>query len=126
MKEQQQRIIVNFVRAYNAFDVDGMTEDLRDDVVFENISENKRNMRTEGLDAFRAQATAALSYFNERKQQILSWHFQGEDVVIEIEYEAIPAVDLPNGMQAGATYKLKGRSVFTFRGEQIAWIRDII
>jgi hypothetical protein len=125
MRAHQQLIIENFVRSYNAFDVGGMTKDLSDDVVFENISDHKRNLRTEGLDAFIKQAEAAKQYFSKRKQHILSWHYQPDKITVEIDFEAVAAVDFPDGIRAGDTINLKGISEFTFRNEKIAWIKDI-
>ena len=68
MEEKQKSIIENYVNSYNQFDVSGMTNDLSDDVVFENISNGNVDLRTEGLQAFKEQAETAKQYFNQRKQ----------------------------------------------------------
>ena len=124
MKEQQQSIIESYVKAYNNFDIQSMTKDLAEDVIFENISNGKVDLRTEGKEAFRKQAEAAKNYFKERKQTIVSWTFSKAIVVIEIDYKAVLAIDLPNGMKAGDTLKLKGTSEFEFEDHQIKQIRD--
>lgn len=52
MKERQKEIIENYVKSYNSFDVVGMVNDLSSHGVFENISNGKVGLRTEGLEDF--------------------------------------------------------------------------
>ncbi len=124
MKDIQKNAIENYISSYNSFDVDGMTKDLNDKVVFENISEGEVDMKLEGLEAFKEQASAATSYFSEREQVISSWDFQGETVSVDIEYVGILAIELPNGMKPGDTLKLKGKSTFVFSDSEIIKITD--
>ncbi|MEX0287992.1 MAG: nuclear transport factor 2 family protein [Flavobacteriaceae bacterium] len=124
MKQQQRSMIKAYINAYNNMDVDGMTEDLAEDVVFENISSNKVDLRTEGLQAFKKQAESALQYFTKRKQSIKDWEFSDSKVTIVIDYEAILAIDLPNGLKKGDTLKLEGASEFEFEKGKIKSIRD--
>ena len=44
--------------------------------------------------------------------------------IIEVAYEGVLASDLPNGMKAGETLRLSGRSEFTFRDGKIYRITD--
>ena len=53
MNQQQKNIVENYIKAYNDFDVDGMTKHLSNAIVFENISNGKVGLRTEGLVAFK-------------------------------------------------------------------------
>lgn len=124
MKSKQKEIIENYVKSYNQFDISGMMRDLSPTIVFENISGDKADMRLEGIQAFENQAKSAKDYFKSRKQTITSWEFKDNIVVIEIDYEAILAVDLPNGMKAGDTLKLNGQSVFVFEKDLVVAIRD--
>ncbi len=41
MNELQKSIVENYLNSYNDFDIDGMTKDLTDNVVFENVSNGK-------------------------------------------------------------------------------------
>ena len=50
-------------------------------------------------------------------------HSNGK-VIIEIVYQAILAVDLPNGMKAGEGLSLNGKSIFSFVDDKIAIIID--
>lgn len=124
MDEQQSRI-AQYVNAYNNFDVDGMTRDLDENIIFENISNGQLNLRTYGLAAFRKQAEAARQYFQKREQRITSWLFEEHKVTIDIDYSAILSVDLPNGLKAGDALELKGKSVFEFEAGKITYIVDI-
>ena len=49
MKEQQKRVIENYIKSYNDFDINGMTKDLTDNVVFENVSNGNVDLRTKGI-----------------------------------------------------------------------------
>lgn len=124
MKDTQKVAIENYISSYNSFDVDGMIKDLSHEVVFENISEGQVDMKLEGLEAFKEQATAATNYFSEREQEISSWNFQDEIVSVDIEYVGILAIELPNGMKPGDTLKLKGKSTFVFSDNKIVKITD--
>ena len=101
-----------------------MTKDLAENVVFENVSNGNVELRTEGLTEFIKQAELAKQYFTKRKQTIESWKFDDTKVIIGIDYKAILAIDLPNGMKTGDTFKLKGKSEFEFDNEKIKSITD--
>ena len=124
MKEQQQQIIESYVHAYNQFDLEGMTKDLTDEVVFENVSNGNVDLRTEGLAQFKQQAASAKQYFKERKQSITSWRFSESTVEINIDYHATLAMDLPNGLKSGDKLELTGTSVFEFADGKIKKITD--
>ena len=59
MHTDQKQIIENYVDAYNSFNVEGMINDLSDDMVFENFSNGKSELRIEGKEAFMHQAGRA-------------------------------------------------------------------
>lgn len=124
MEESQKQIIESYVNAYNNFDIDGMTQNLDENIVFENISSGKVDLRTEGLDDFKRQAESAKQYFKQRKQIIESWELSDSIVVINIDYKAILTIDLPNGLKSGDTLTLKGKSEFEFVDGKIKRISD--
>jgi hypothetical protein len=125
MKEQQKTVIENYIKSYNEFYSTGMTRDLTNDVVFENVSNGKVDLRTEGIEEFAKQAESSKQFFKQRKQTIESWEFNDSKVVITIAYKAVLAVDLPNGLKAGDTLELKGKSEFEFENQKIKKIIDI-
>ena len=124
MEEQQKQIVESYVSAYNNFDIDGMIKNLDENIVFENISNGKVDLRTEGLIDFRQQAESAKQYFKQRKQTIESWEFRDSIAMVNINYKAILAIDLPNGLKAGDTLELKGKSEFEFVDGKIKRITD--
>lgn len=124
MEEHQKKIIENYVDSYNNFDINGMTKNMNENIVFENISNGNVDLRTEGLNEFKKQAESAKQYFKQRKQTITSWEFNNSKVSIDIDYRAILAVDLPNGMMSGDTLDLKGKSEFEFENGRIKSIAD--
>ncbi|WP_394751003.1 nuclear transport factor 2-like protein [Spongiimicrobium salis] len=124
MKEEQQQIIEHYITSYNAFDVEGMLKNLDSEVIFENTTNGKVDLRTKGIQEFKEQAEASKHYFTQRKQRILSWRFKESHVSIEIDYQAVLAIDLPNGMKAGDLLELKGVSEFEFDLGKIKKITD--
>ncbi len=125
MDNYYRRIIEEYIQCYNNFDTQGMCRNLHQDVVFENIADGRVNLKTVGLKQFSEQAESARHYFRQRKQTVDSWDFEEDKVTVDLSYLGKLAKALPNGMKAGDTLRLKGRSEFLFKDQQIIGIRDI-
>jgi hypothetical protein len=123
--QQRETIVKNYIAAYNNFDIEGMLADMDDSIVFENITAGHVNMSLLGKGAFKMQATQAASYFIQRAQTIQFFTHHNNETVIEIDYFAIVAVDLPNGLKKGEEINLTGKSVFTFAGNKITKLIDV-
>ncbi|MGI4833797.1 MAG: nuclear transport factor 2 family protein [Janthinobacterium lividum] len=117
-------LVDSYLEAYNRFDVPGMLACLQPDVQFEHSTNGDVTVRLAGKSAFEGQAVRAAAWFAERTQRITAFHWQNEQVEAAIDYFAITATDLPNGMKAGTTLNFSGRSTFSFRDELIASIQD--
>src|SRR4051812_31318091 len=115
--EQRERIIKNYIEAYNNYDIDNMLADFDDNIKFENIADGQVDMAITGIDNFREQAEQAKAIFNERKQTIRSMEHDGDRTTVEIGYSAVLAVDFPNDLKKGDVLNLVGRSIFSFRGD---------
>ena len=125
MDATQAKMLVNtYTGAYNGFDVPGMLACLHPDVQFEHSTNGEITVRLNGKAAFEAQATRAAAWFRERTQHVTSFRWQEERAEVDIDYFAVTATDLPNGIKAGATLQFSGRSVFSFSDELIAFIQD--
>jgi len=124
MKNKQKKIIENYIKSYNDFEIVNMAKDLHEEIVFENISNGKVDLSTEGIEEFKKQAETAKQYFNQRTQTIESWEFKDNLVTIKIDYKAILNIDLPNGLKKGDTFELKGESQFEFNNDKIIRIKD--
>jgi len=121
----KEEIVRNYVEAYNNFDVDNMVINFDENVVFENVQNNETNMSLKGIAAFKEQAEQAKAYFKTRKQRIKSITHAAQQVEIEIDYCAVLAIDLPNGLKAGEAINLSGRSVFLFESDKVIKLMDI-
>ncbi|AKQ46277.1 hypothetical protein TH63_12640 [Rufibacter radiotolerans] len=121
----KSEMVENYIAAYNRFDVDGMVANLAEGVVFKNVSEGKVNLELKGLAAFREQAEKAKALFLEREQKITALEEAENNVTVLIDYTAVLAVDFSPELKAGQTLNLKGKSIFTFRGNKITTIEDI-
>jgi len=108
-------LIERFARAYNSFDVDGVLALMHLECSFQNISGGEVSASAKGLRQFRELAETAKTLFSTRSQTITAYKFEQESVTVDIGYQGVLRVDLPNGPKAGQTLKLKGTSIFRFR-----------
>lgn len=125
MDATQAKVLVeSYLDAYNRFDVPGMLACLQPDVRFEHSTNGDVTVRLDSKDAFESQAIRAAAWFSERTQRITAFHWQDERAEADIDYFAVTATDLPNGVKAGTTLHFAGRSRFSFRDGLIAFIQD--
>lgn len=117
-------VIARYIQSYNARDIDGMLECVTDDVVFENISNAGGSMRLDGKDMMRQVAELSGNAFTYRRQRLINVVSGAGKAAAEIEFEGKAAVDLPNGVKAGETVKVRGASFFEFRGNLLCRIAD--
>ncbi|WP_045688884.1 nuclear transport factor 2 family protein [Hymenobacter sp. AT01-02] len=122
---KQKQLVQDYIEAYNRFDVDGMLRYLHEDVVFRNVSNGEVNLTLTGKEAFRQQAQQALQYFSQREQRVTNWQVADNHVEVSLDYTAVAAIDFPNGLEAGDTLQLQGKSVFQFADGLIISIDDI-
>lgn len=124
----QTRLMENLIRqyidAYNRMDVPAMMALLHDVIVFENVSNTQGITATSGKANFEALARQSLPVFRSRRQTIRSLTLGERTAAVEIEYEAVLAIDLPTGLKAGETMQLRGVTVFAFSDGKIARISD--
>ena len=117
-------VIARYIASYNARDIDGMIGCVTDDVVFENISNTGQSMRLDGKDMMRQVADLSGTAFSYRRQRLVNVVTGAGKAAAEIEFEGKAAVDLPNGVRAGETVKIRGASFFEFRGNLLCRIAD--
>lgn len=123
--KNRAQMIRNYIEGYNQFDIDKMMLDIDPHIVFENIQHGERKMRLVGIETFREQAEEAKQYFTERTQSVVAYKDVANETEIEIDYHAILAIDLPNGLKSGQELRLKGKSVFTFQEDKIIKLIDM-
>ena len=122
---EREKIIKDYITAYNNFDIEKMLTHLDEQIKFENISNGVTNMTLTDLNSFREQAEQAKKIFTTRKQTIKSWTHQDNLTEIEIEYNAVLAIDLPNGLKKDDILNLEGKSIFKFSKDKIIELTDI-
>ena len=110
-------VISKYIKSYNSRDIEGMLDCVTEDVVFENISNSGQTMTLEGRDKMGEVAELSGNAFSYRRQKLVSLVIGQGKAAAEIEFEGKAAVDLPNGVKAGETIKVRGASFFEFRGQ---------
>lgn len=117
-------IINRYIQSYNDRDIEGMLDCVTEDVIFENISNASQSMRLEGRDQMGEVARLSGHAFSYRRQRMINLIIGEGKASAEIEFEGKAAVDLPNGVRAGETVKIRGASFFEFRGRLLSRIAD--
>ena len=117
-------IIRRYIASYNDRDIDAMLACVTDDVVFENISNAGQSMRLDGKVMMRQVAEVSGNAFSYRRQRLTNLVTGTSTAAAEIEFEGRAAVDLPNGIRAGETVRVRGASFFEFRGPLLCRIAD--
>ncbi|RNI31348.1 nuclear transport factor 2 family protein [Rufibacter latericius] len=122
---ERENVIQHYLEGYNTFDIPKMVAHFDEAIVFENVSNGEVNLKLEGLADFIKQAEQAKAYFTTRTQTVKSFKHQENQTEIILDYEAVLAVDLPNGLKKGEKLQLQGKSIFTFSSGKIAKLTDI-
>jgi hypothetical protein len=122
---EREKVILDYIDAYNRFDVERMLINMDEAIQFTNIGNGVVNMNLNGINAFKKAAREAADLFLERTQTITSWLFAEDKITIGISYHAILAMALPNGLKKGDELNLQGQSIFLFRGDKIVELTDI-
>jgi hypothetical protein len=121
----REKIIENYIDAYNCFDTDKMITDFDKNIIFENVQNGETNMSLKGLNEFMQQAEQAKTYFSKRTQTIKSFTHSDNITEIQIDYNAIVGMDFPNGLKKGQEINLTGKSIFEFDSGKIIKLTDI-
>lgn len=124
MSENNKGIIESYIEAYNSFDIEGMLGLLHEEVLFRNYSNGEMNTETRGIQEFRELAEKSAQIFSSRCQTVTAYSEIGGKTEIQIDYEAVLAADLPNGLKQGDQIQLKGKSVFEIQEGKILLIED--
>ena len=122
-------LIKQYIAAYNRMDVPGMMALLHDVIVFENVSNANGITVTSGKADFETLARQSLGVFRSRRQTIRSLTLGERTAAVEIEYEAVLAIEVPpdriaGPLKAGDAVQLRGVTVFAFSDGKIARISD--
>ena len=117
-------LVDRYIDAYNRMDVVAMLATMQDEVVFENYTAGVPSVRTIGIAELRHLAESSRHLFSMRRQTITAWREDGDTAHAGIHFEGIFAVDLPNGVCAGQSIALAGRSEFRQHDGRLIHIAD--
>lgn len=113
-----------YIEAYNSKNVEAMLALVDDEVIFENVSNSSGIITTKTKQDFEKLASQSLGYFIERKQVVRFSVMSVISAAVEIDYRAVLAQDLPNGMRAGQELQLRGVSIFEMKRGKFTRISD--
>lgn len=117
-------VIVAYLAAYNRMDVAALLDCLSEDVTFQNFVDGQVTVDSTGKQAFSELATAGVQAFEKRQQRATNVITVAGTTLIEVEFSALVAADLPNGWKAGQTLKFQGASAFRVEDRKIVSITD--
>ena len=116
--------IESYINDYNRKDIDAMLVHFADDVIFESVSNTSGVIKVNNKKELSELAFMSVEYFSERRQSVLSWVIDAEQIAIEINYWCKIAKNLPNGKKVGEEMTLRGASFFTFKEGLITRLVD--
>jgi ketosteroid isomerase-like protein len=122
--EEHRSRIERFIAAYNAFDIDGMMAQLHPDCRFTSVSKGQTNAAAAGRVEFRALAERSAKLFSSRRQVVDGMYEEGDTVRVDVDYEAVAAVDISPEIPAGEALRLQGWSIYEFRDGLISRLTD--
>jgi steroid delta-isomerase-like uncharacterized protein len=124
MNDQNKKLVENYIDQYNNKNIDAMLDLFSDDVQFESVSNAGECIKTDGKAQLRDLASMSVTYFQQRRQTVMSWVIDDNHVAVEIDYWCKLAKDLQDGRKAGEELRLRGASFFTIRNRLIARLVD--
>ncbi|RUL75264.1 nuclear transport factor 2 family protein [Dyella choica] len=117
-------LIERYIDAYNRIDVDAMLATMHSEVIFENYTAGVLSVRTEGIHELRQLAENSTYLFSARHQTITTYSEAAGVAYAQVHFLGTFAVDLPNGVRAGQSIELDGRSEYREREGRLIYIAD--
>ncbi|WP_233840186.1 nuclear transport factor 2 family protein [Dyella sp. 2HG41-7] len=117
-------LIDRYIDAYNRIDVDAMIATMHNEVIFENYTAGVLSVRTVGAYELRHLAESSKYLFSARHQTITRYAELDGVAHAQIHFQGTFAIDLPNGVRAGQSIALDGRSEYRERDGLLIYIAD--
>ncbi|MGZ7050243.1 MAG: nuclear transport factor 2 family protein [Methanobacterium sp.] len=126
MKEKlMKKIVDQYYKSYNKFNIDGMIKNIHEDMVFKNIVNGEVNFELKGKEAFKNQIEEAFALFKNRKMKIVEQKFGDDIVENKIDFKGVLAVDIPDQFKKYDLIKVQSKVIFKFKNGKIISIEDI-
>lgn len=123
-RSDPEEIVRKYIDAYNKFDIDSMLLLMSEDISFTNLSDGENNTQTIGKHELAMLARQSADFFLTRTQSIKSMNVTDETVTVEIDFAAVLAKDMPNGLKTGDTLSFRGKTEFVLKDGLIKSIVD--
>ena len=117
-------LIDRYIDAYHRMDINAMLAVIHREVIFENYTGGTLSVRTIGMDELRHLAERSRHLFSARRQTITGYSEANGTAYVQIFFEGTFAIDLPNGVRAGQSIAMPGRSEFRERDGLLIYIAD--
>lgn len=117
-------LIDRYIDAYNRIDVDAMLATMHTEVIFENYTAGMLSVRTVGIHELRHLAESSRHLFSARRQTINGYREANGVAYVQIYFGGTFAIDLPNGIRAGQSMALNGRSEYRERDGMLIYVAD--
>ena len=126
MKEKiMKKIVDDYFKAYNEFDLEGMMKNIHRDVIFKNYAGEEVNLELNGKPAFKTQIKQAFALFKNREMKIIEQKFEDDMVENKIDFKGVLAMDISDELKKYDLIKHQSKSIFKFKGGKIISIEDI-
>jgi len=126
MNEKLMKKIVNqYFKAYNEFDLEEMIKNIHRDIVFKNYASGEVTLELNGKSAFKTHIEQAFALFKNREIKIIEQKFRDDMVENKIDFKGVLAVDISDKLKKYDLIKLQTRSIFKFKKGKIISIEDI-
>jgi len=88
-EHEMRKLIEQYLKSYNAFDIDGMMATVHPEIAFQNVSDGQVTATATGAEAFRQLAEQAIALFTSRCQTITAFAVSETGVSVDIVYEGL-------------------------------------
>jgi hypothetical protein len=124
LNNEKEKLIKKYIEAYNAKDVDAMLKCIHEDVVFKNVTQGVVMIEVFGKTSLQELANQTKALFETRTQTVKSITHNEGMTRVDIHFDAVFGLDLPNGIKKGEAMSLEGYSEFEFKDGLLSLIAD--
>lgn len=113
-------VLIRYLAACGAFDIDGMLAPSPDDVRFAHHARDEPAVAIQGRDAFHALAEPSRGLFHEQRAN--GWQFDTDRAIVDIDDRGTLTQNLDGGSTTHTMLELKARSESGFAGDCIVFL----
>jgi hypothetical protein len=117
-------LIDRYIDAYNRIDINAILATMHGEVIFENYAAGVLSVRTVGIHELRHLEENSRQLFSARRQTITTYAEAADIAYAQIHFQGTFAIDLPNGIRAGQSMALDGRSEYRERDGLLTYVAD--